>query len=54
MKKPQENSNLPPQPEEVAELDQHHGMGGSYVADPITGKRTLVERTATTESKEKE
>lgn len=26
--------------------DEHHGMGGSYVVDLKTGKRTLVERTA--------
>lgn len=25
--------------------DQHHGQGGSYVVDPETGERTLVERT---------
>lgn len=25
--------------------DQYDGEGGSYVLDPATGKRTLVERT---------
>jgi len=25
--------------------DEFHGHGGSYVFDPKTGKRTLVERT---------
>lgn len=25
--------------------DDHAGKGGSYVLDPATGKRTLVERT---------
>jgi len=25
--------------------DEHDGKGGSYLADPKTGKRTLVERT---------
>ncbi len=25
--------------------DEYDGMGGSYVADPKTGKRKLVERT---------
>ncbi len=23
-------------------VDEYHGMGGSYVIDPVTGKRTLV------------
>lgn len=27
------------------QLDEFHGQGGSYVLDPKTGKRTLVERT---------
>jgi len=27
------------------QLDQHAGHGGSYVIDPKTGDRTLVERT---------
>lgn len=26
--------------------DEYAGQGGSYVLDPETGKRTLVERTA--------
>lgn len=25
--------------------DEYSGQGGSYIADPETGKRTLVERT---------
>lgn len=25
--------------------DEHHGQGGSYVRDPVTGLRTLVHRT---------
>ncbi len=29
----------------VPPVDEFHGMGGSYVIDPKTGKRTLVERT---------
>lgn len=31
----------PPEPAE----DEHQGQGGSYVLDPKTGLRTLVERT---------
>jgi hypothetical protein len=26
-------------------MDEHYGMGGSYLLNPKTGKRTLVERT---------
>lgn len=26
-------------------MDEFDGIGGSYIADPKTGKRTLVERT---------
>jgi hypothetical protein len=26
-------------------IDEFHGQGGSYTADPKTGKRTLVSRT---------
>lgn len=26
-------------------MDEFDGMGGSYIADPKTGKRRLVERT---------
>jgi hypothetical protein len=26
-------------------MDEFHGQGGSYLVDPKTGKRTLVERT---------
>lgn len=29
--------------------DAFHGQGGSYVLDPLTGKRTLVERTLSRE-----
>lgn len=41
----------------MAEVDEHHGMGGSYVLDPGTGKRILQERTleataSATETKE--
>lgn len=25
--------------------DEFIGVGGSYIADPVTGKRTLIERT---------
>lgn len=28
--------------------DEHDGQGGSYVRDPLTGVRTLVERTGLT------
>ena len=27
------------------EIDKYHGEGGSYTRDPVTGVRTLVERT---------
>lgn len=27
-------------------MDEFDGIGGSYIADPKTGKRTLVERTS--------
>jgi len=26
-------------------IDENHGLGGSYLLDPKTGKRKLVERT---------
>jgi hypothetical protein len=26
-------------------IDKYHGEGGSYTRDPVTGVRTLVERT---------
>lgn len=35
-------------------LDEFRGQGGSYVADPVTGERTLVERTKTVEEAEAE
>lgn len=31
--------------------DEFAGQGGSYVMDPITGKRTLVERTDAPQTK---
>jgi len=27
------------------DYDEFHGIGGSYIADPKTGKRKLVQRT---------
>lgn len=30
-------------------MDEFEGIGGSYIADPKTGKRTLVERTQETQ-----
>jgi len=27
-------------------IDQYDGQGGSYIADPKTGARTLIERTS--------
>ncbi len=35
-------------PEE--KVDEFHGMGGSYLVDPETGKRVLVERTQEAEA----
>lgn len=32
--------------------DEHQGQGGSYLLDPATGKRTLVERTQEAETAE--
>lgn len=32
-------------------MDEFHGHGGSYLVDPKTGKRTLVERTKEPELK---
>lgn len=29
----------------MATMDEYHGQGGSYLLDPKTGKRTLIERT---------
>lgn len=29
-------------------MDEYHGIGGSYIVDPKTGERTLVERTEET------
>lgn len=29
----------------VPEQDENFGVGGSYVLDPVTGKRQLVQRT---------
>lgn len=33
--------------------DEHAGLGGSYVIDEATGKRTLVERTQDAKPKDK-
>ena len=33
----------------MVEIDEYAGQGGSYLLDPKTGKRTLVERTAVPE-----
>lgn len=30
-------------------MDEFEGIGGSYIVDPKTGKRTLVERTQDTQ-----
>jgi hypothetical protein len=32
-------------PDTTIPVDEFHGQGGSYVLDPVTGARTLVERT---------
>ena len=26
-------------------VDEHHGRGGSYLRDPVTGERVLIQRT---------
>lgn len=26
-------------------VDEHHGLGGSYLRDPLTGERVLIQRT---------
>lgn len=31
-------------------MDEFDGIGGSYIVDPETGKRTLVERTQDTQA----
>ncbi len=31
-------------------IDVHHGQGGRYLVDPVTGVRALVERTCPCES----
>lgn len=33
-------------------IDEFHGQGGSYILDPETGVRVLVERTAPPETQE--
>jgi hypothetical protein len=33
------------QPTSLSLIDEFHGLGGSYLLDPATGKRTLIERT---------
>jgi hypothetical protein len=51
-----EQSKIPAPLPTPSPQDEHHGMGGSYVVDPQTGKRVLQERTntpvAATETKE--
>lgn len=32
-------------PQDAPEPDPYEGQGGSYTLDPLTGRRTLVERT---------
>lgn len=32
-------------PAEAPPADEFDGQGGSYTVDPVTGKKTLVERT---------
>ena len=32
-------------PGDEPEVDEFHGMGGAYVVDPKTGRRSLEERT---------
>ena len=32
-------------PDDVPAEDEFHGMGGAYVVDPKTGRRSLEERT---------
>lgn len=39
--KKQDPDNAPQQAPTVP-VDEYHGMGGSYVIDPVTGKRTRV------------
>ena len=29
----------------MATMDEYHGIGGTYLLDPKTGKRKLIERT---------
>ena len=31
------------------EADEYHGQGGSYIFDPVTGRRTRVEEPTTEE-----
>lgn len=42
---PTESASAAPAPESAAP-DEHHGRGGTYLRDPITGERVLVQRTA--------
>ena len=30
---------------DIATMDEYHGIGGTYLQDPKTGKRKLIERT---------
>lgn len=32
-------------PKQKEEVDKYHGQGGSYLVDPATGERVLIERT---------
>ncbi len=42
---PTESASAAPAPESAAP-DENHGRGGTYLRDPITGERVLVQRTA--------
>ncbi|KGD95241.1 hypothetical protein JL37_11140 [Achromobacter sp. RTa] len=42
---PVESTSAAPAPE-FATPDEHHGRGGTYLRDPVTGERVLVQRTA--------
>lgn len=35
-------------------VDEYDGVGGSYLVDPKTGKRTLIERTDSTKPEKTE
>jgi hypothetical protein len=42
---PAATETLTPAPDVASTADEFDGLGGSYVADPETGKRTRVEQT---------